>query len=170
MRAGVVVYSLSGNTLRVAGMVAQAMAASLGRIEAPDVRPGRLAMLRLGFAALFGGRAGVGLDGAGLAGCDLGILAAPVWAGRVAVPMRSWLQARPVLPPRLALVMTGGAATNDAAFADFERRAGRRAVARLYLAEASLRDGSAAAAVAAFCAGLERAATAPSTDRSRPPG
>jgi hypothetical protein len=94
--------------------------------------------------------------------CDLAILAAPVWAGRVAQPMRSWLATGPALPARVALVMTGGApGRNNMALADFARRAGITPVAQLYLREGALRDGQVAEAISTFCAGLVPAQAPP---------
>ena len=129
--------------------------ATLATLRAPEVRPTPLAVFRLGFATLFGGGTPVQVQGPPLTPADLLILAAPVWAGRVAVPMRSWLATRPPLAARVALVMTGGAPTASATvFADFAKRAGVTPVAPRYVSEAAAKGGNFAAACGRFCSQL----------------
>jgi hypothetical protein len=152
MVAAIVVYSNTGNTWRVAEAVAMRLGATLATVRAPEVRPTPLAMFRLGFATLFGGVTPVQLQGPDHSSADLLILAAPVWAGRVAVPMRSWLATRPPLAARVALVMTGGASKASAtAFADFAKHAGVTPVTTLYVSEAEAKARNFAPACDRFC-------------------
>jgi len=152
MTAAIIAYSLFGHTLRVAQELALQLGAPLSTIHAPDMKPGPLAMLRFGFAALTGQQTRVALLGPGAAGHDLTILAAPVWAGHVAVPMRSWLKQHPPLPGRIALVLTGGAAERPTGvFAEFARLSGALPCATLYVGQAMIAAGQDKAAVAALC-------------------
>ena len=152
MVAAIVVYSNTGNTRRVAEAVGKSLAVPVASLLAPMVKPTPWAVLRLGFATLFGGTTPVQLQGANPAGAELVVLAAPVWAGRLSVPMRSWLATHPALPERVALVMTGGAPTvSPNAFADFASHAGRKPVATFYASEAEVKAGTFTAACEAFC-------------------
>ncbi len=155
MISAIVVYSNTGNTRRVVEAVALQLGATLTTVQAPEVRPTPFAIFRLGFATLFGGVTPVQLQGPDYTKSDLLILAAPVWAGRVAVPMRSWLATRPPLGPRVALVMTGGApAASATAFADFAKRAGITPEASLYVSEAAAKADTFGASCDRFCSQL----------------
>ena len=152
MTTEVLAYSLTGNTRRVAGDVAAGLGAQLHEIAAPGpAKPGLWAILRLGFAAIFHRRSQITVPPVDWAGADLLVLATPVWAGRVSVPMRQWLETGPALPARVALVVTSGDPRRpDAVFAEFARLTGRDPVATLHLGEAALKGDSYAHAVGSF--------------------
>lgn len=155
MTTVVVCYSLTGNTRRLAEMVALRLGAEVTGLIAPAVQHGPLAMLWLGFLTLIGRDTPVRLDHRMPEDADLVILAAPVWAGRVAFPMRAWLAAGPHLPRHRALIMTGGSPTMSArAMAEFARAAGGTPEATLYIGERALRAGGPLPAVDDFCARL----------------
>ncbi len=155
MRTAIIIYSLTGNTRRVADAIARRLAAEVSVVVAPQVRPGNFSIFRWGMAAWLGLPTPVSLNGPGAAGFDAVVLAAPVWAGRLAVPMRAWLQLRPALPARVGLILTGGAPSQSARpFADFARFAGAVPRAQLYLSEKAIASGKIDVEVEAFCAAL----------------
>jgi hypothetical protein len=90
-------------------------------------------------------------------GCDPVILVCPVWAGRPAVPMLSWLRSdRPTLPGRIGVVLVSGAGgAQGAAFDRLRTALPIREAARLSLSEREVRAGGAEERVAAFLAALE---------------
>lgn len=153
MTTQVLAYSLTGNSRKVAQDVARALAADYHEITAPGpARPGFWSILRLGFAALFHREARITVPQVDWAGAGLVVLATPVWAGRVSVPMRQWLEGRPPLPARVAFIVTSGSPERpDAVFDELVRLAGRSPVATLHLSEAALKAPGYAAAVDAFC-------------------
>ncbi|MBI1416100.1 MAG: hypothetical protein GC146_02655 [Limimaricola sp.] len=152
----VLCYSWSERTARVAAAVAAELAVEMDRIVAPRVRAGGLwGMLVWGRAARAGADTPVEVPPVDWPRFGALVLAAPVWAGRVAVPMASFLRAHPALPPRLGLVMTGADPRRPAgAFADFARLAGREPLATLYVARARVERGDFAPDIAEFCAAL----------------
>jgi hypothetical protein len=155
MNSVVICYSLTGTTRKLAERVAARIGASVTALNAPKVRGGPLALLRLGFLALYGRSTPVNLDHPLPPTADLAILAAPVWAGKVAFPMRVWLNSDPVLPAHRALIMTGGAPTESReAMADFTRRAGGRVTATLYADARSVLADRTQPQVDAFCAAI----------------
>jgi len=157
MRTAVIVYSLTGNTRRVAEAVAARMGAEVSAIVAPGVRPGFLSIFRWGMATLLRLPTPVSLTGPGATGSDVAILAAPVWAGRIAVPMRCWLAQNPVLPTRLGLILTGGApAQSSLPFDDFAKAARAVPVAKLYISAKAAAGTIDPALIEAFCADLLR--------------
>ncbi|NJM82793.1 MAG: flavodoxin family protein [Tabrizicola sp.] len=155
MKVAVVVYSLTGNTRVVAQAVAARLGAPLVTLLAPALRPHAGATFTLGFRTFFLPRTSVQLDRPLPEELDLVVLAAPVWAGRVAFPMRVWLRSAPRLPQSCALVMTGGAPKESAAaMEDFAQCAGRPVAARLYADDSSIRSGQPLPQVESFCGGL----------------
>ena len=157
MSVSVLVSSVTGTTLAVARAVVLDLGASLTVLEAPKVRPRLWSVVSLGYATLFGGSTPVTLSGPDPTGAGLIVLAAPVWAGRLSVPMRSWLAGHPALPARIALVMTGDDPKgNPGALADFARHAGVRPLATLYLGSGQVRAASFGPQVAAFCQKLRK--------------
>ncbi|WP_397543487.1 hypothetical protein [Roseovarius salis] len=140
MATRVICYSLTGATRTVCLRVADHAGAELHQIRAPRVRAGMWGMLRWGVGTLLGHATPViGPDTCWRAG-DTVILGAPVWAGRVAVPMVEWLRAQPPLPPKVGLVMTSGQTRlPGAAFDRFAAVAGVAAAATLHVCERDAR-------------------------------
>jgi hypothetical protein len=155
MKAVIICYSLSGNTRRVAAAIAERIGGEVIELWAPAVLSGGMAMLRWGFAALMGQTTPIHLGKPCPTDVDLVILAAPVWAGRVAVPMRTWLSGRPQLPVARALVMTGGSPTRSkAAMTQFAKLADAPAAPQLYVSEQTLRQGQQGPLIETFCQAL----------------
>jgi hypothetical protein len=155
MKSAVVVYSLTGHTRKVADAVASRLGATVVTLVAPALRRGFLSTFRLGFRTFFLPRTAVHLDAPLPDDLDLVVLAAPVWAGRVAFPMAVWLKHGPKLPARRGLVMSGGAPTqSDAALAEFSQLVGGDIVARLYTDEATILSGQPLPAIEDFCRSL----------------
>jgi len=90
-------------------------------------------------------------------GCDPVILVCPVWAGRPAVPMMSWLRSdRPTMPGRIGLALvSGGGGAQGVALDRLRVMLPVREAARLSLSEREVRAGGGEDRVAAFLAGLE---------------
>ena len=155
MSASVLVSSVTGTTLTVARAIADALGATLTELAAPKVQPRPWSVLSLGYATLFGGTTPVTLSGPDPTRADLIVLAAPVWAGRLSVPMRSWLGGHPALPQRVALVMTGdNPIGNPGALPDFARQVGVSPVATLYLCSTRVKQGGLDPEVTEFCRAL----------------
>lgn len=152
----VLCYSWSERTARVAAAVAGELAVEMDRIAAPRVRAGGLlGRLVWGRAAQTGADTPIDVPQVDWPRFGALVLAAPVWAGRVAVPMASFLRAGPALPARLGLVMTGADPRRPAAaLADFARLTGHEPRATLYVARARADRGEFAEDVAEFCAAL----------------
>lgn len=155
MRTAIITYSMTGHTRQVAEAVATRLGVRVTEILAPRVTQGNFTIFRWGMAAVLGWSTPVSLAGPGLEGCDAVILAAPIWAGQVAVPMRSWLARGPALPGTLGLILTGGAPTQSGRpFDQFTRLSRGTPKATLYVGEADLTPSTGprlTAQIAAFC-------------------
>jgi hypothetical protein len=66
--------------------------------------------------------------------------------------MRTWLETRPALPDRVALLITSGSAERpETLIEEFTRLTGRVPVAVLHVPEAAVKAGDFAQPVASFC-------------------
>lgn len=92
MKALVVYYSLSGNTQKVAEAIAKACNADIEKIRDRKTRIGMFGMLRTVFQTLFSKSSQIRTVYADPGRYDLLILGSPVWIGRLAAPMRSYIQ------------------------------------------------------------------------------
>lgn len=166
MTIRILCYSLTGNTGTLARQVAAELGAELHEIRADGpAKPGIWGLwgiLRLAFVTLTGRKSRIEVPDVEWAGSDLLILAAPVWAGHVAAPMRTWLRGRPDLPDRVALIVTSGDPNRpDGMIAEFSDLAGRTPSAVLHQGEALVRSGAYGPAVGVFCAALGGGDAAP---------
>lgn len=156
MATVIVFYSLTGRTRKVCAALVERLGAEVAEIEAPKVRPGVWSMVRWGWAAMRDRRTLIQARVPAFDTGDTVILAAQVWAGRVSVPMRSWLDTAPPLPERVALVLTSGDKRfPQAAFDRFAMLTDRAPVARLHVSRADADAGLFTPQIDAFCKALE---------------
>ena len=155
MSEAVIVYSRTGNTRRLAARIAATTGGAVIPLEATGVPGGPLALVVLGFLTLIGWRAQVRPATPLPPDLTRVVLAAPVWAGRVAYPMRAWLDTRPALPAARAVAMTGGNPEGPGkALAAFAALAGAPADTALYVAEGAIDDPALDRRIAATLAGV----------------
>ncbi|MDF1853831.1 hypothetical protein [Pseudooceanicola sp.] len=151
MAIRILYYSFTGHTRDACQRLADSLGAELDTITAPAPRRGVWAMVVLGARSLFGLGPEISVPARDWAAADLLILAAPVWAGRVALPMRQWLRQAPDLPARIALVVSSGApALPEGLAAEFTAATGREAAALLHLSQADLENGADSEKIASF--------------------
>lgn len=104
MRAAVVYYSRYGTTRTVARAIAAELGAEVREIKA--VR--ECGFLGMGFRALFGIRMPIRPMDLDFAGADRIVLCTPIWAGKPANPVRTFLEEARLTGKRLAIVFTTG--------------------------------------------------------------
>ena len=155
--AGVILcYSLGGTTLALCERLAEETGATVRRIEAGGPGPGALGYAVWGFRAMtgLGGRPDAPPPDTA-AGAEWAALAAPLWIGRAALPLRNWLAQAPELPDRLGLILTSDAANHPGpAFTELGRLAGVEDAPRLHLTRKTVQSGQGAEEIAAFRAAL----------------
>ncbi|MFW5678223.1 MAG: hypothetical protein ACOCXK_01065 [Rhodosalinus sp.] len=145
-------YSLGGTTLALCERLAEQTGATVRRIEAGGPGPGALGY------AVWGFRTMTGLGGTpdapppdAAAGADWAGLAAPVWIGRAALPLRNWLSQGPALPDRLGLILTSDAGNHPGpAFTELGRLAGVEDAPRLHLTRKTVEAKGGEQEIAAF--------------------
>jgi hypothetical protein len=134
----IVYYSETGHTEGAVAALDKALDATVERIEAPGLagHRGFWAFVWRALSALSGRAAAIAPPRHDPAGFDLVVLASPVWAGRLATPMRGYLRrfARRVGP--VAWLVTQSGENPGRAFADFAALTGQTGIARLALSDA----------------------------------
>lgn len=161
----VVYYSETGHTHDAAEALDHALAkdfvATVERLAAPglDGRTGFWAFCWRALTALAGRGATIAPPQHDPAGFDLVVLAAPVWAGRLATPMRGYLERFGKRIRHAAYVTTNSGDNAERALADFATLVGRPGVATLALSDADRRDHHDARKLAEFAAVLAAAPT-----------
>lgn len=150
MHAAVVVYSRSGNSLKVAKALAATLGAEVVEIDCGRSYAGAIGFVRGIVDSLRRRKPPIELSRNLAKQHDLVVIAGPIWAGRPAAPLMSFLASRPQLPARVALVLTHGGSKADKAFAEIEAMVGRPPAARVALKEADIRRDRFSAALADF--------------------
>lgn len=156
-RGLVVFYSLTGKTREAAQEVALAGGWDLAEIH--DVRPrqGGWAMIRSVAEAIFGRCPAIHYRGPHPRAYDLVVVATPVWCGRVASPVRSFLKEYGNWFPRVAAVVTSGSLDGSPAARHLEDLLGWKCEAELLIPDAEIESGRYLDRLRAFVEKLEPA-------------
>jgi flavodoxin len=156
----IVHYSLTGTTRQAADALAEACGAD--EVEITDAKPrrGPLGALRSVWEALRRTEPPIRTEGSAPAPGDLTVLATPVWAGRMASPMRSWLAANRRSLGRVAFLATEGANGAEGAFKGMSDVSGKAPEATLILTAKDVESGADADKIARFANTLRAAASA----------
>jgi hypothetical protein len=161
MRSVVVVYSRSGNTLKVAQALADRLGAEIVEIDCGRRYDGPFGFLRGVIDSVMRRSPPIEVAEAAAGPYDLTVVAAPIWAGRAAAPLMAFLARRPKGAGRVALLLTHGGSDPCNVFDEVERQVGTPLVARLAIREADVKGNRFAAGLAEFV----RRATARVEDR-----
>lgn len=113
----VVYYSRSGNTRRVAEAIAEACDADLAEIRERRSRRGIAGWWRSVFEAVGHRRPPIEPIAANPHHYELVVVGSPVWASRMASPVRTWLAANGRALGRLGLFVTEGGSGGESAIA-----------------------------------------------------
>lgn len=150
----VLYFSMTGNTARLAERLARDLGeADLGSIACPRYEGGA-SVLRCVWDSLTGATPEIRVPPP-TEGRDLVLLGSPVWAGRPAPPLRSFLAKRPRLPERVGIFLTAGSgAPQKGAMRRFSALLPSPETARLVLGEKEVRSDAAGERIATFLATL----------------
>lgn len=135
---GIVFFSMSGHSRRLASKLATALDAELIALQAPEYTPGVLGYLRAGFNSLRQKCDLAPQSFTSLAGFDCIVVCGPVWTSYPATPLRGLLRADIGLPDTVALFLTSGNQSSaEKAFGTAARDLGRPLAATAALANAA---------------------------------
>ncbi|MFA4893362.1 flavodoxin family protein [Brevundimonas sp.] len=153
-------FSRSGSTERLARALAQRLGADAEPILASGSYAGATGFVRGVWQSLQRRMPPV-RSGADPGPYRLVVVGAPVWAGRPAAPVRSYLrQHGPRIQGLAAFCVSGSGAAYDGVFDDMAELAGRRPIATLSLAQRQVLADEADAAIEGFAARLHEAGAA----------
>lgn len=139
MQTVIVVYSRTGNTLKVAKALAGTLGAEIAEIRCQRNYNGAIGFLRGVLNSVMRRKPPIDVAQISAQPHDLMVVAGPIWAGRAAPPLTAFLAGRPKLPGRVALLLTHGGSNPAKAFAEVETLVGAPLAARLALKEADIK-------------------------------
>lgn len=137
-RTLIVFYSMGGNSQRLARELGAATGADIEEIGEHRRRHGFSGALRALFDALLHRLPIITTAKHDPAEYDLLLLGGPVWAGRMASPVRSYAKRYGTAAKRIAFFCTEGGRGSDTAFADLQQLCGREPNATLVVDAAHL--------------------------------
>ncbi|MFD0737885.1 flavodoxin family protein [Lysobacter koreensis] len=114
-------YSMSGHTRSLAHEIRNATGAELEEIREPQPRHGFGGVVRALFDAVARRTPPILATSHDPADYELLVIGGPVWAGRMAAPVRTYAQRYGTQAPHVAFFCTEGGRGADTAFADLER-------------------------------------------------
>ena len=164
----VIVYSWTGTSRKVAQLLCSQQGWPMAEIGDVRRRAGVAGNLRCLLDALFRRHPPIRYEGPPPADFDTVVLVSPIWAQRLAGPMRSFLSLRRAQLPAVAVVSVMGGRGAPNAVAEIERILGRAPVLDTAFTSREVDSGSLAARLQAFGAavagaGAPRAAVRPVT-------
>lgn len=157
----IVFYSYTGNSRRLAQLLAAQRGWPVGEVLERRPRSGAFGYLRCAADSLLARRPAVKYEGPDPAGFATVVLVAPIWLGRLAGPMRSFVADKRESIRRAAVLTTMGSRGASNAVAEIARLLGKDPVLAEVVTARETEDGSCAAAVEAFGRALQAPADAP---------
>ncbi len=113
-------YSMTGHTRRIANEVRDVTGAELEEIQEPTPRQGLTGVLRALFDGVVRRTPPILVAGHDPADYDLLVIGGPVWAGRMAAPVRTYAKRYGANARHVAFFCTEGGRGAETAFADLE--------------------------------------------------
>ncbi|AGW90101.1 MULTISPECIES: flavodoxin family protein [Cupriavidus] len=163
-QAAIVFYSRTGTVRQVAEAVAARSGWPLAEVADVKSRAGILGDLRCVIDNLFHRQVEYRYGGPALDRCEHVVVLAPVWMGRLAAPMRSFLAASVATPPlagRVSAICIMAARGGFQAEAEIARLTGKTPAPALVLLERDVLSGDAAAEIDDFVQALRFADSRP---------
>ncbi len=143
MKTLIAYYSWSGNNEALAKELAGKLGADLEKITEKGSRSeGAFGFMLSGFQGFFKLKAGIRPAVKDPEDYDLVVLCAPVWAGGISSPMRSYVSQNRKKFKRIAFASVSGDENNPKALADLEKTAGMKVPAALVLSASVTSSGS----------------------------
>ena len=138
----VVYYSWTGNTAKIANLIAETLSADIERINDVIPRGGPFAFLAAVVASLLNKSPQISQPTKSVADYDVVILGCPVWASNMATPMRTYIMRENPGIKKVALFCTFGGSGGKAALARMAALCGRTSSADLTVDRSALASGT----------------------------
>ncbi len=147
-------YSMTGNTRRIVDEVIAALHADGEEIREPQPRHGLGGVLRALFDAITRREPPIEPTRYDPSDYDLLVLSGPIWAGRLASPVRSYARRHAGEARRIAFVCTEGGRGGEQAFAELSSLYGRTPDATLVVTAEQIKNANYREAVQRFVSSL----------------
>ncbi len=141
MKSLVVFYSLTGNTSLVASKIAALLKADTERILCQKPYKGPWGYFKAAYHSLTGRSVPIQASKIAPHDYDLIVVAGPIWAGRIAPPVRSFLHDYRGHSKHMAFCVTYGGSQPDYSFRQMEEFSGIKPVATLSVTAEEITEG-----------------------------
>lgn len=131
-------YSMGGHTRAVAHELRDVMGADIEEIKEPHPRHGVVGVVRALVDAVARREPPIEPAEGDPRNYDVLLVGGPIWAGRMAAPVRSYVKRYGAAAPHVAFFCTEGGRGSDTAFADLTSLCGRKPEATLVVDSAHL--------------------------------
>ena len=158
----IVFYSLTGNSRRLAELLAAEAGWPVGEVTEPRPRTASgLGVLRCGLDSFLHRRSTIRYEGPEPSGFTNVVLVAPIWMGELAGPMRGFVARYKSQLGRIAVMTTMGGRGGSNAVAEIAHIVKRDPVLSEAITAREVEDGSCARTVEAFARMVERVEPGP---------
>ncbi|KWT73284.1 MULTISPECIES: flavodoxin family protein [unclassified Variovorax] len=153
----VVVYSRTGTSRRLAEQLCSRLGWQLAEIVEERPRSGILGVFRCVLDSLLRRRPAIRYDGPFPKNFDVVVLVSPIWLGRLAAPMRSFVTRRRDHLPDLAVISVAGGTGQFAVAAEIADLVGETPIVSTTFTAREIDDGTCAGRLQFFGAALNSA-------------
>lgn len=152
-------YSMTGNTRRIAAEIRAAVGAEIEEIREPRPRNGLRGVFRALFDSILRRKPPIQRMNCNPSDFDALIIGGPIWAGRMAAPVRSYAYRYGQRSPRVAFFCTEGGRGGATAFTDLQEICQRKPSATLEIDARHLDSAAHQDALQRFTAQLKASTT-----------
>lgn len=156
MKILVVYYSLTGTTRTVAQAIAQELDADIEEIRCARYQPGFWGFVRAAYDSWRDRLPAIEDAKRAASAHNLVVIGGPMWAFRVATPIRAYLRKEAGRFPEVAFFLTRGNAPAENAFREMQALAGQQPTSILVCAANDVKAGLFKPAVTSFAAALRK--------------
>jgi flavodoxin len=149
-------YSMGGNTRRLAEEIRAATDADIDEISEPEPRRGFRGVMRALFDATLGRKPIILATEHDPADYDLLVIGGPIWARRLAAPVRTFAERYGPKAKQVAFFCTEGGKGAENGYSDLEQLSQHHAVATLTVDAGHLAPAAHRSDLGRFIAGLKR--------------
>ncbi len=156
MKILVVFYSRSGNTKKIAESISESLNCDIEEIVDTEKRGGIIGYIKSGYEAFRGKSSKIKDPKNDVTQYDLVIIGTPVWAGKMSVPVRTYITQNHAKFGNMAFFSTAGGTNFDSTFSDMKEVSGTSPIAEIGVRTKEVQDGSYKPKVAEFITKIQR--------------
>mgnify|MGYP000928627008 CR=1 FL=1 len=156
MKTLVVFYSRTENTKKIAESISKSLDCDIEEIVDTEKRGGIIGYIKSGYEASRGKLSKIKDPKNDASQYDLVIIGTPVWAGKMAVPVRTYITQNQGKFNKIAFFSTAGGTNFDGTFSDMKEVSGASPTAEIGIRAKEVQDGSYKTKVAEFLTKIQQ--------------